>query len=39
MSVSMWAWTETKCEQNPICCGECDKCPIKYEDEESEGEE
>ena len=35
MSVSMWAWTEA-CE-NEMCCGECDLCSKRYE-EDDDGE-
>lgn len=38
MSVSMWAWTEEKCEQNDRCCCNCDNCSLAYEDEEEEDE-
>ena len=32
MSVSKWAYTPEKCDGKP-CCGDCDYCPLKYEDE------
>jgi len=36
MSVSMWAWTESKCEQNSMCCCNCDNCSLAYEEEDDE---
>ena len=37
MSVSKWAYTPEKCDED-ICVGECDLCQKAYE-EESEDEE
>lgn len=34
MSVSLWAWTES-CD-NERCCGECDLCRHRPEDEEDD---
>ena len=35
MSVSRWAYDPNKCE-GQMCCGNCDKCALKDEDEEND---
>lgn len=37
MSVSKWAYTPEKCDGQQ-CYGDCDFCPLRYEDEEEEEE-
>lgn len=34
MSVSLWAYSPEKCDGD-YCCGECDKCSKRWEDDES----
>lgn len=37
MSVSKWAYTPEKCDNRmDICCGNCDNCALKDEDEEND---
>lgn len=38
MSVSKWAYSPKKCDGQP-CPGDCDFCPLQYEDEDDEDEE
>ena len=37
MSISKWAYTPEKCDGKP-CYGDCDYCPLKYEDEVKQNE-
>ena len=38
MSVSKWAYSPKKCDGQP-CPGDCDFCPLQYEDDEDEEDE
>lgn len=38
MSVSKWAYSPKKCDGQP-CPGDCDFCPLQYEDDDDEDEE